>query len=110
MLAADDRRLAVSCLNEHLAEIAGEFSRLAGLGVSLGRIALLNGALFGVIALARRLPDMAVIAALLGVVSAGLVWQIDRLADARIRRVRAEWDEWARALEGILLRDQEIRS
>jgi len=110
VLGAGDRRQAVACLNEHLAEIAGELSQPRGLGVPLERIALLSGALFGVIALARRLSDGAVSAVLLGVTSAALVRQIDRLADARARRVRAEWDEWARALERLLPADTETRS
>jgi hypothetical protein len=112
MIAAERRGSAVACLNEQLAEVDSDLGRAQGSRPGprspAARISLGGGAFFAALDVARGLPDpgfgpvSAVLAMSLGVVSACTVWQIDRLADARARRVRAEWDDWAKALERLL--------
>ena len=106
MFVAERRGPAVARLNEHLAEVDAELRQAQGL--STARIALGSGALLAAITVAHGLPEpgwsptSAVLALSFGFVSAGAVWQLDRLADARARRIRAEWDDWANALERLL--------
>ena len=95
-------------LNEPLAEIDAELSQARAQGLGAARIALGSGALLAAIGVARGLPDpgwspaSAILALSFGFASAVVVWQLDRLADARVRRIRAEWDDWANALERLL--------
>jgi hypothetical protein len=108
MFAAEHRRPGVARLNEHLAEVDAELSQAQGQGLGTARISLGSGALLAAIGVARGLPEpgwsptSAMLALSFGLASAVAVWQLDRLADTRARRIRAEWDEWASALVRLL--------
>jgi hypothetical protein len=108
MVAAEHRGLGVARLNEHLAEVDAELRQAQGQGLPTARISLVSGALFAAIGVARGLPEpgwsptSAMLALSFGLVSAVAVWQLDRLADAQARRIRAEWDDWANALVRLL--------
>jgi hypothetical protein len=109
VLEQPSRRAAVAVLNEALGDVARELDVSAEVPKSATRVALAAGGFFGLIELARRLPDEGVSGAgtALGAFGGGVVAAMICLALARSARERAfrcrnGWDRLSRALERLL--------
>jgi len=109
VLAQPSRRAAVATLNEALGDVARELDVSAEVPRSATRVALASGGLFGLVELARRLPDegvsgagTALVAFGGGGVAAVICLILARSARERAFRCRNGWDRLGRALERLL--------
>jgi hypothetical protein len=104
LTSAGTHPMAVSLLNQHLGDIENELAYAQGSRATGARVALATGSLLAVIGVAQGLPEPgwsptgSVLALCFASVFALALRQLDRLADARVRRIRREWDDWAGAL------------
>ena len=109
VLGAPSRPAAVARLNEALGDVARELDVGAEVPRTATRVALASAMLFGLVELARRLPEggaagmpWALAALAAGISSAAVCLLLGRSAQARARRARDGWDRLSRILTRLL--------